>query len=260
MRDIAEQVGWEVFPAEEAVRHWVQRTEAWVSDYFGPDPDRGEWRHGGTWFPGVNILPNDGAGALTGGPPLEGAAALAALQHEPDCSAPWDRGQISICRPGYPAQDTGESDSAHRFRRDRDAAHLDGLLPVGAARRRHMQERHAAILGLPLNAAPATAAPFVVYEGSHRIMQDMLKDAFRAVNPSDWGAVDVTDAYQAARREVFASCPRRPIQTKPGEAFVIHRFTLHGVAPWTAASTEERRIAYFRPETGRSPHDWLEGP
>ncbi len=74
--------------------------------------------------------------------------------------------------------------------------------------------------------------------------------------------MDVTEAYHAARREVFETCARVVVHARPGEAYLIHRLALHGVAPWRAgakAPPEGRMIAYFRPEIG-SPADWIEAP
>ena len=255
-----EDRGWAVFAPHAALTAWVSATNTWLDGYFAEDQNRGEWRHGGTWFPGVNLLPNDEAGALPDGPPLTGAASDAVLAGEDAARHRWDRAQISICRPGYPKRDPGESEAAHRYRARRDAAHLDGLLPVGADRRRHMRERHGAILGLPLNTADPEAAPFVIYEGSHKIMKDMLTGALAHLAPARWADTDITDVYQAARREVFATCQRCTVHVPPGAAYVVHRFALHGVAPWAAPAAGDRRIAYFRPETTRDPRDWLEGP
>jgi len=49
---------------------------------------------------------------------------------------------------------------------------------------------------------------------------------------------------------------------RPGEATLLHRLTLHGVAPWAAGVTappEGRIIAYFRPLMG-TVQDWLLNP
>lgn len=200
------------------------------------------WRAGGTWRAGVDALPNGPDGSLGGV-----AFPWAALPLRP---APLHPGQLSIVRPGYPRPGAEESEAAFRFRRDRDAAHLDGLLAEGAARHRFIREPHAWILGLPLTACDAGAAPLVVWEGSHRIMAAALRAALAPHPAETWGEIDVTAAYQAARRRVFAECPRTPLPARPGEATLLHRLTLHGVAPWAdgaAAPPEGRMIAYFRP-------------
>ena len=107
------------------------------------------------------------------------------------------------------------------------------------------------------------AAPVVVWEGSHTIMRRAFAAALAGHAEADWPEVDVTDAYHAARREVFDTCRRVTIPARPGEAYVIHRLALHGVAPWAegaGAEAEGRAIAYFRPELPGGIGDWLAAP
>ncbi len=237
----------------------------WAADgcvHFGQDPrvdqwaraaakaahrvDRSEKRHGGTWFVGVDALPNTKDGAIDG-VPLDGP--WTSLVTPP---ATWHRAQLSIVYPGYPQKDTDESETAHRFRRNRDAAHMDGLLPEGSARRRHLREPHGFILGLPL--ADAADSPLVVWRGSHKIMQAAFARAFDGIDPASWGDVDVTEIYQDARREVFKTCARVALPARMGEATLLHRHLIHGVAPWGDGAAP-RPIAYFRPLI--APQDWL---
>ncbi len=72
----------------------------------------------------------------------------------------------------------GESPAKTRYRRERDAAHVDGLLPEGEERRRHLREHHGFILGLPMVEFDREASPFVVWEGSHEIMRDIFAARF----------------------------------------------------------------------------------
>ncbi len=257
MADLAD-LGWTRFAFDPALARWAEHADA-AAVHAENDPDNAEWlRCGGTWFVGVNALPNDAGGQLPGGPPLTGAAIEAA--HGLSGGAPLDRAQASVCYPGYPRQGEDESDSAFVYRRDRDAAHVDGLHRIMPGRRRRLLERHAYILGLPLNDAPPDAAPFVVWEGSHKIMQAAFIRRFESVAPERWADEDVTEAYQAARREVFAICDRVEIAARPGEAFLTHRHVLHGVGPWGADSGGARRaLAYFRPEFAAPSEasDWL---
>ena len=109
---------------------------------------------------------------------------------------------------------------------------------------------------MPLTDTPPDAAPLVVWEGSHHLMRAAFARVFAGVDPARWGDIDVTDAYQSARREVFATCRRVAVHARPGEAYVIHRLALHGVAPWAAPDGPPRIIAYFRPELARIA-DWL---
>jgi len=197
-------------------------------------------RHGNTWFVGVDALPNDPDGSI-GTVPLAG-------QWADHITAPstWHRAQLSIVYPGYPKQDCDETDANHRYRITRKAAHVDGLLPIGPDRRRYLREPHAFILGLPLNTSDA--APLVVWPGSHKIMGAAFAQAIGKADPTQ---VDITDAYHAARREVFDTIDPVAVSVHPGQAIVLRRHLLHGVDVWhpgATAPSEGRMIAYFRPE------------
>jgi len=219
---------------------------------------RAAWlRCGQTWFAGGDLLPNGADGAV-GGVPLAGPrpALLAALGRAP---AAWHAAQVSVVYPGYPRPREGESEGAARYRMRRDAAHVDGLLPEGPGRRRHLREPHAFVLGLPLSQAPAEAAPLVAWAGSHRLMAQAFHTAFAGEPAAGWGEIDATEPYRAARREAFARCPRVPLPAGAGEAVLLHPLTLHGIAPWAAGVAgppEGRMIAYFRPLLA-DPADWL---
>jgi hypothetical protein len=253
--------GWQVFESEPAVRDWLEAAgpaAIRVSHEAGP---RATWlRHRGTWFVGVDALPNGPDGAVAGGPPLGGQALAEALSVAGPL--PLHRGQVSVTYPGYPAQDPGESDAAHRFRRDRDAAHLDGLLPVGSEKRRYLKEMHAFILGIAVTEADADAAPLVVWDGSHHLIRAAFAEAFDGVSPETWSGIDLTGIYTEVRRAVFASCQRREVPLRPGQSVLVHRHAIHGVAPWREGSKaveEGRAIVYFRPEVAL-PDDWLNLP
>lgn len=260
------RAGWVRFPRDPAVADWAARTRS-VADIHLADPAlRARWlRCGGTWFAGVKALPNDATGAVpeAGVPPLRGAPVRFVAETLGLAGVAWDKGQISVCFPGYPQPAAGESQGAFRFRRDRDAAHVDGLKRF-ARRRRRLGERHGFILGLPLTDAPADAAPLVIWEGSHEVIRRALRARFAGLPTERWAAEDVTDAYVAARRECFETCRRVPVHARPGEAYLVHRLALHGVAPWGAApeAEGERMIAYFRPDPfpGAAPDWWLERP
>lgn len=209
------------------------------------------WRCGGTWFVGVDALPNAADGGIGGA-----VFPWRALGLAPE---PLHPAQLSVIRPGYPRPSAEESPAAFAFRRDRDAAHLDGLLP-DAAKRRRIAEPHGWILGLPLNTA--AAAPLIVWEGSHEILRAALLEALAPHPPELWGEVDITDAYTAARRRCFETCRRIALPAAPGEATLLHRLTLHGVAPWAPgdlAPPEGRVIAYFRPQLA-TVAEWLRAP
>ena len=239
-------------PADDRSRAWathaIRAACAAVSA-----PENAHWlRCGGTWFAGVNILPNDAEGRIGDGPPLDGPA-MDLLRAMGLADVPLDRAQVSVVHPGYPRPRAGESDATFRYRRDRDAAHVDGLLAIGAARRRMAKETHAWILGLPLTATDPGASPLVVWEGSQRMMAEAFRDALAPYPTEDWPDVDLTETYHAARRRVFETCRRVPVHARPGEAYLLHPLALHGVAPWedgAQAPPEGRIVAYFRPDAG----------
>lgn len=249
------------FPLDEQVLAWAEHARP-IAAETAKDPAHAHWlRCGGTWFVGVDALPNDAGGQLAGGPPLSGAA-MDFITQALGLFLPLHRAQVSICYPGYPQPYAEESPAAYQFRLKRDAAHVDGLLPEGPEKRRYVREPHAYILGLPLTRQSEDASPLVVWEGSHLIMREMFAKSFAGLPPEDWANVDVTDPYQEARRQAFASCRRVELAAGPGEATLLHRHLLHGVAAWGEAAQappEGRMIAYFRPEAA-SLRDWITAP
>lgn len=253
--------GWLKFAFDPLLAEWA-RCALPAARAAVRDAGNARWlRCGGTWFAGVGALPNDARGAVEDGPPLAGAALDFLGDALGVTGVEWDRAQVSVCYPGYPRRMDAESRAAHRYRRERDAAHVDGLLPEGAARRRRLREHHGFILGIPMVETDPGAAPFVVWEGSHRVVRETFLRRFEGVPASRWRDVDVTDVYHAARRRIFDACERVEIAARPGEAYLAHRLILHGVAPWAEsarASGDGRMICYFRPEIG-GPLEWLTG-
>ena len=251
--------GWLKFPYDAALHDWV-RAVLPAARKAVDDPENAGWlRCDGTWFAGVNVLDNDAAGAAGSSGPLRGSA-VDFLRRSGLPVQRWDRGQVSVIYPGYPRRGAGESDAAFRFRRDRDAAHIDGLLPIGPEKRRMLREPHAFVLGVALNDAGAGAAPLVVWQGSHRIIRRDLGAVLRPKAVQDWPGTDLSDAYQGARREIFEVCPRVALPIRPGEAYLIHRLALHGVAPWPSEApplAQGRMIAYFRPELTGPIKQWV---
>ena len=116
---------WCLFPHDTELAHWVDCTLPAARRTLTA-PEAGQWwRCGDTWFAGVNVLPNDERGAVEGGPPLSGAAVRFVHDYLATEQIRWDRGQVSVCFPGYPRPMASESETAFRFRRDQDAAHVE---------------------------------------------------------------------------------------------------------------------------------------
>jgi hypothetical protein len=242
--------GWQKLGPHPAIAAWAAAARKSALDHLAATDE--PWRCGGTWFVGVDALPNDPNGAINGTPFPWDALPLA--------REPLHKAQLSVIREGYPQPSPEETPAAFAFRRDRDAAHLDGLLPIGPDKRRMVKEPHAWILGLPLN--DTTASPLTVWEGSHDILRAALLNALDPHPPETWGDIDITDAYQAARKNIFTTCRRIELPVKPGEATLLHRLTLHGVAAWKPgdqAPREGRMIAYLRPQYSNV-HQWLTAP
>jgi hypothetical protein len=241
--------GYTRFPFDPRLAAWAAHTASTSSAILSEPSHEKWWRHQRTWFVGVDALPNDQDGRLPDGPPLAGSV-IDFIRAELDFQGPWHRGQLSVCFPGYPQRDPQESEAQHKFRLTRDGAHVDGLHGEGPKKRRHFREAHQFILGIPLNAASAEESPLVVWDGSHLVMQDMFAQVFAGITESRWSEVDVTEAYHAARQRCFETCRRVAVYAQPGESYVIHKFALHGVAPWVGdgATSGSRMIAYFRPQ------------
>lgn len=256
MTDTLAERGWARFAAEPATLSWAAAALAEARRVL--DQPGGDWRAGGTWFVGVDALANDADGAVAG-VPLAGRAVDEALRrHGPQA---WHRAQLSVIRPGYPRPSDAESPAAFTFRLNRDAAHVDGLIAEGPDKRRFVREPHAFVLGIALNDCGAGASPLAVWEGSHRIMAEMFRRTLAGKAVDAMGETDVTDAYQAARRQAFETCPRLLAPLEVGEAILMDRHLLHGVSPWTegaSAPPECRIIAYFRPECA-TVAGWLGG-
>ena len=254
--------GWCRFDADPALRRWVERALP-AARAAREDPAQTRWlRYQGTWFAGVNALANDADGAVAGAGPVTGRAVDFIHRELELTDFEWDRAQVSVCYPGYPKPMPGETDARLRFRRERDAAHVDGLLREGPEQRRHLREHHGFILGIPMVEFDAGASPFTVYERSHEIIRAEFSARFEGIEPDRWGDEDVTEAYHAARQRAFDECARVEVHARPGEAILAHRLLVHGMAPWregARAGADGRMICYFRPATF-GPWEWLHKP
>ncbi len=249
--------GYAVLPQDKGVLAWVNFAHR-AADAALSDPALAHWYQcENTWFVGVDALPTDPAGALAGGPSLR---ALRLLEPFGLPMPPLHPAQLSVIWKGYPKPREGENEAAFRYREKRFGAHVDGLIAHGPQKRRFVEEPHSFILGLPLNRASVGAAPLVVWPTSHHIMGQAFRAAFEGVAPQDMRAHDITDVYEEARRTVFETCAPEPVVAEPGQAILLHRHVLHGMAGWDIAEPalpEGRRIAYFRPECAGGVREWL---
>ena len=254
--------GWCRFQFDESLRQWINHALPCARETVAAEENAQWLRCGGTWFAGVNLLPNAADGSVVGSGALQGKAIDFIRQALGLDNFDWDRAQLSVCYPGYPRPMPGETEAAYAYRRDRDAAHVDGFLAEGPDRRRHLREYHGFILGIPMVEFNAGASPFVVWEGSHEVIRETFAEQFQDVPAEQWGEIDITGVYHEVRRRIFGLCKRVEIYARPGEAYLVHRLALHGVAPWqsTASATADgRMICYFRPET-YGPESWLLSP
>ena len=132
--------GWALLGPDPRIARWATAAQPVAVATLNTSAEA--WRCGGTWFVGVDALPNGPDGGIG------------------DAAFPWDAlpltptplhpGQLSVIRPGYPQPSSDESATAFAYRKRRDAAHLDGLLPTGPTGGRMVKEPHGWILGLPL--------------------------------------------------------------------------------------------------------------
>ena len=239
--------GWVRFPSDPGIARWAKKALPFAHAAIA-DPANRQWmRCGGTWHVGVNALPNGADGTLPDGTPLAGPV-IAFAHHVAGRAFDWDPAQVSAVYPGYPRQEQ-ESDAAFAFRRDRDAAHVDGLKRKPDMTR-HLEEAHAFILGIPLTKNDPASSPLVVWEGSHIIMREAFMQALSRQPEESWTRQNLTEVYAQARRKCFQSCKRIELSAQPGESYVLHRLSLHGVSPWKSnddGNQGSRMIAYFRP-------------
>ena len=251
--------GWIRFDDDPALQNWVQVARTAGKNAVS-DPQLAQWHVcQGTWFVGVDALPNDEHGRV-GAEPLRGDA-VDFITDRFGPLPPLHKAQVSVTYPGYPKPRDGESEAGFRYRLNRDAAHVDGVRAQVPDRRRQIEECHAFVLGIPLTRSDPDAAPLVVWEHSHHILRAAFADALADHDPATWAQVDVTDAYVAARRTVFETCKRVIVHAQPGQAVVLDRLLLHGVAPWAdgaGADPEGRMIAYFRPVLAGGVAAWLD--
>jgi len=154
--------GWLRFEANDEIKKWATAAQKFASGAAQNPALKEKWLQcEGTWYVGVDVLPSDEDGCFDG---FELAGPVSELIQSV-VTKPLHPAQVSILYPGYPKPRQGETKAGFTYRLTRDAAHVDGLLPVGPKRRRMLREPHAYVLGLPLNTCDIKASPMVVWEG-----------------------------------------------------------------------------------------------
>ena len=252
--------GFCLFDHDDALFAWVASSLEPARLAVSAKRNRHWFRHDNTWFVGVNALPNKKTGRIGNGPALQGGAVDFIQRYLTSGDLSVDRGQISVCYPGYPKPSIGESELAYGYRLRRDAAHIDGVMRVGVER--NIVEHNDYILALPMVKFSSDAAPLVVWQGSHKIMQVALSSFLADYPVEQWSTVAITDVYTKTRKQIFANCQRIEVQFEPGQSLLGHRHLLHGTAPWgtsASAGPDGRMICFFRPQTQSLEH-WVSAP
>jgi len=212
--------GYCVFERDVALIDWINASLPAARRVVN-DPKNAHWlRCGGTWFVGVNVLGNDALGRVENGLPLQGLAVEFIQSCITQTELDLDSGQLSVCYPGYPQPSEQEAESAYAYRLYRDAAHIDGIIKGGE--HRYLTELHRYILAIPMVEFSNDASPFVVWEGSHKIIQQRLSSYLSDYPPDQWGNIPISDVYNAARKEVFEKCQRLELALTPGQAIVVY--------------------------------------
>ncbi len=261
LSDMANQ-GWHRLAANAALLNWSQAHLPAAQACMQATQNLQWWRYQDTWFAGVNALDNDKLGAVANNPSLPKSLLTSLANYCESPIKPLDQGQISAIFPSYPQIDPQQSTAANRFRQEHFAAHLDGLVPLGTQRRRHLTEQHSFILGISLTEHPPAAAPIMVWPGSHQRIQQWLINTLEGMPPNQWQEVDLTYAYQTLRHQILHDTQPQALHLAKGEAYVLHRHIIHGMGHWPEdledGHQQGRIIAYFRP-CWHSPQKWLSG-
>lgn len=242
--------GYCIFERDRALLSWIDSSLSAARLAVSDTQNKHWFRYDGTWFVGVNVLENDEKGRVDNGPSLSGRAVDFIERFITKTELNLDKAQISVCYKGYPKASSDESEQAFGYRLRRDAAHVDGIMREGQDR--YLVEYHGYIFALAMVEFSHDAAPFVVWEGSHKIMKQALSSYVANYPIEQWRSVAISDVYNQARKEIFTRCRRIELALKPGQAFVGHRHLLHGTAPWGESATsgpDGRMISFFRPET-----------
>ncbi len=164
---------------------------------------------------GCRRTPQRRDGAVPGGPPFL-ARPMEFIKNDLRFAPPLHRAQVSVCYPGYPRTSPDETPAAFGFRLNRDASpcrRASGGRPGSPP----LPERAAAyIWGFRSRKPVRMPRRWSLWQGSHRHMGKVFTEALANKAQAEWPGIDLTEAYQAARREVFASLPEGGLANEAG--------------------------------------------
>ena len=156
--------GWCFLNTDNDHYDWINEAKKQIKFKFSQNVIKDQdFRSGSTWFVGTNFLDNNSQGKI-GSRQLSKKIINNISSYFGTKIQYWDKGQVSICWPGYPKKDTLESEKSFNFRIKRFASHIDGIIPLGSKKRRFAKEYHAFILGLPIMNNFKNNASLVVWE------------------------------------------------------------------------------------------------
>ena len=234
--------GWVRFPFDPEIATWVGAARAPAVQTLDDPELRRLWlRCGGTWFAGVNALPNTADGALPehAVPPLGGRAIEFIARH---------LGLVRI-RMGQGAGLDLFSRLSATLRRGKRGRIWFSIAPRRCACRRVAPVRS----GPPKNTQrnpwvhPWPSADRCTRQrcadgGLRRLATKScagrFQNAWRVSRRGTGRRKMWTEAYVSARRQCFERCPRVTIPARLGEVYLVHRLCLHGVAPWPVGAAD----------------------
>ena len=120
--------GYKEFGYNEQIAKWAECANKEGNEILADPAQLQKWLQcEGTWFVGVDVLSNDSSGDFTNAKlPNVFKSFMDKINLKP-----YHKAQLSVIFPGYPKPRIGDSEAAFEYRRKRDAAHVDGLLPIG---------------------------------------------------------------------------------------------------------------------------------
>ena len=120
--------GYIKFKYDEQIAKWAQFAGIKGNEILANPNQLAKWLQcEGTWFVGVDVLPNDSQGNFL---EVDFPYIFKVLLDKINLK-PYHKAQLSVIFPGYPKPRAGDSVAAFEYRLKRDAAHVDGLLPIG---------------------------------------------------------------------------------------------------------------------------------